>query len=337
MAVTLVRRALAASLGLLLALGLLGSGLSFAAKPSGGGGGTVPPGTIFFEQGEFPFTPRQMSADGGNKTASVRGEPSWYLHDDARWFLAGRNVSSDTHSAYEIVAVSADGGEVPLGVTVEIYLGGRWAKDDSFLSFEAILNGPEGQSSGLFVADVDWNLGTPAIGAPVKVLDLNLVDGYPEIYFGDWSPLGDEFVHVRETLDADGNPDYSLEVVRFFADGTTETRGLVTDSFAYSPQWSPDGSRIAFQGPGDGIWTIAPNGTDLTQLTSPPWGTSHYDPSWSPDGQHLVFTQGVRNQLKKGQLFPTYTYDILRITATGSGKTNLTSDTSEKCFAIAWR
>ncbi|MRT32743.1 hypothetical protein FGX01_02470, partial [Xylella fastidiosa subsp. multiplex] len=58
-----------------------------------------------------------------------------------------------------------------------------------------------------------------------------------------------------------------------------------------SPVWSPDGSRIAFQNyDAEGnfhIWTVRPNGADLTRITSGAFDDR--EPAWTPDGRTLVF------------------------------------------------
>ncbi len=75
------------------------------------------------------------------------------------------------------------------------------------------------------------------------------------------------------------------------ASGGTATR--ITDEYhdARQPVWSPDGSRIAFQGYRDGgydIWAVAPDGTGLRQLT---WGPyDDREPVWSHDGKRLAFS-----------------------------------------------
>jgi hypothetical protein len=152
-----------------------------------------------------------------------------------------------------------------LGVEAAHFIGARWAKDDSFLSFVAITDAPEGRSAGLYVATVDWSLGHPVLEAPVKVLNVHLYDDYyPDIYFWDWSPAGDELVYMRES----GNSTYTLEVLRVLADGTTQVRTL--KQHAMYPQWSPDGRRIALFDQMDGaIKTILPDGTGLVKLTNP--------------------------------------------------------------------
>jgi Tol biopolymer transport system component/tRNA A-37 threonylcarbamoyl transferase component Bud32 len=60
------------------------------------------------------------------------------------------------------------------------------------------------------------------------------------------------------------------------------------------PRWSPDGKRLAFYSNRSGpyqIWTIAPDGSGLQQLTRlPELGSGGAaNPVWSPDGRRLVF------------------------------------------------
>ncbi|MFK0295214.1 amidohydrolase family protein [Streptomyces sp. NPDC090442] len=66
---------------------------------------------------------------------------------------------------------------------------------------------------------------------------------------------------------------------------------------ATRPHWSPDGARIAFQSFRDGVyqvWSLRPDGTDLTQHTSGPG----YDlePRWSPDGRRIAFASDRGNR-----------------------------------------
>jgi Tol biopolymer transport system component len=86
-----------------------------------------------------------------------------------------------------------------------------------------------------------------------------------------------------------------------------------------APAWSPDGSRIAFDGrttTGRGeIFTMAADGSDITQLTD--FGAIF--PSWSPDGTKVAFA--------------TFTaasnYDVFVMNANGTNPTNLTSNSAE--------
>jgi len=57
------------------------------------------------------------------------------------------------------------------------------------------------------------------------------------------------------------------------------------------PDWSPDGTRLAFQSYRDGtwrIWTIRADGTGLTAVTSGPFDDR--EPHWSPDGRRIAFS-----------------------------------------------
>ena len=74
------------------------------------------------------------------------------------------------------------------------------------------------------------------------------------------------------------------------------TTGGGGSQLSSEPDWSPDGSKIAYQfgAPGvRGIHTIDPNGTGDTQITPPGSGsypcTDDSEPAWSPDGRYIAY------------------------------------------------
>lgn len=69
------------------------------------------------------------------------------------------------------------------------------------------------------------------------------------------------------------------------ADGSHQTR--IADGWDGS--WSTDGTRIAFAGAGSSIYTVAPDGSSITPLTHSP-GEDIF-PRWSPDGTQIAFAR----------------------------------------------
>lgn len=72
------------------------------------------------------------------------------------------------------------------------------------------------------------------------------------------------------------------------SDGTTEHLSL-SGMVAYTPSWSPDGTRLAFVGKA-GIHVVGRDGSGL-RLVSPAVPPPSDRPSWSPDGSRLTFVR----------------------------------------------
>jgi Tol biopolymer transport system component len=119
---------------------------------------------------------------------------------------------------------------------------------------------------------------------------VELADGF----MPSWSPDGSQIAFIGWTPGDDGNHDvYTIKV-----DGTDLTRLTETPGPSSvqetSPDWSPDGSKIAY-GYAGSIWTMNADGTGETRVTPGPPGFDPFGsddfPSWSPDGGRIAFAR----------------------------------------------
>ena len=127
-------------------------------------------------------------------------------------------------------------------------------------------------------ADGSGQTPLPAVG-PAAYNDVGNV--------ADWS-------HDGTKLAVAAAPNNEVDLYIMNADGSDPT--LLTGP-ALGAVWSPDDSTLAFEGSNNGIWTIAANGSALTQLTTAGPNYAANAPVWSPDGTMLAF---VLSNLQSG-------------------------------------
>ena len=80
------------------------------------------------------------------------------------------------------------------------------------------------------------------------------------------------------------------EIYTIEADGTDLTRLTHLDGNAIAPDWSPDGSRIAFWLEDQALYTMDADSGDLQEVTTPGGQAA-----FTPDGEHLVYVPGDSN------------------------------------------
>jgi len=155
-----------------------------------------------------------------------------------------------------------------------------WSPDRSKIAFESSRDG----TFQIYVMNADGSGQTNLSNSPTTD------DAHPT-----WSPDGGKIAFSRAPRIPAGpglttNADFEIYVMN--ADGTGQTN--VTNYPAApddNPDWSPDGSKIAFESWRDGDWEIYvmnADGSGQTRLTTNP-GTDGA-PAWSPDGTKIAFT-----------------------------------------------
>lgn len=143
----------------------------------------------------------------------------------------------------------------------------------------------DGKTSNLYAMNVD--------GTEVKSLtsNNNFEDG------PSWSPDGKRILFSRDLKSVDESASHVIsngEVFIIDADGGNEQRLTDRPGFDGGPQFSPDGSKIAFYGKtAEGnyeIFVMNADGSNIINLTEDE--LEDYSPSWSPDGKWIGYTKG---------------------------------------------
>ena len=176
----------------------------------------------------------------------------------------------------DIWLIDAGTGEALQNVTDnglnEVITSPAWTPDGASIAFALEASG-SGEQTDIFLVSVEDGTTVPLVETAADE------DG------AVFSPDGSTIAYISDA-DATEFEIYKQDLA------TGETTRLTTyadrDS---SPQWSPDGTKLAFRRRADDvsdIWTMDIDGGDLQRLTDN--GGNNYDPRWSPDGSRIAFT-----------------------------------------------
>ncbi|MEO8293325.1 MAG: hypothetical protein ABI635_09315 [Actinomycetota bacterium] len=192
-----------------------------------------------------------------------------------------------------------------------------WSPDGARLAFTTGNPGADGLAIHITNAD----------GSDPVTIDTGKIE------FLSWSPDGGQLAYVHSDSGAANDAPSGLYVVD--ADGGASRR-VVGGSWE-SVSWSPDGGLLLLAGspaniehacPPDctDLYTVRPDGSDLTQLTDD--DTYEHYASWSPDGTRIAFARS------RGYDNVDYGSDIYVMDADGGGVTRLTDWSGFDSFPV---
>src|SRR5829696_4632889 len=142
-------------------------------------------------------------------------------------------------------------------------------------------------------------------------------------YQPSWAPSGAQITFVREIPGEIISEQSDIFVMD--ANGQTPATPLTqTDANEREPDWSPDGTKIAFAGVRNQGWeivTMDPNGQNEAILTGDSFDGEDRGPDWSPDSTMVVFQKSDNSGGSGGD-----PWEIWAVNRDGSGDTNLTND-----------
>ena len=232
-----------------------------------------------------------------------------------------------------VAAVGAEKIDVIYQDKTRNVLGPQWSPGGDTIIFSiGVFNAFFNGFHGLFLKPGDRAEGGAqiAIIAPDGSGFREVTTGPNNNAFPSMAPDGNRFVYRSFGPEGDGLKIMNLETKAV----TTLTKGY--DNF---PLWSPRGDLIVFSRQADGdyeIYTVKPDGSGVTRLTSAPGNDAHM--AWSPDGEHIAFAtsrMGFKDEVTYTDAPQPYG-EIFVMRANGSDVQQLTDNQWED-GAPAWQ
>ena len=224
-----------------------------------------------------------MNPDGGDPRQITHSPPGGASTDPA-WGIGDHLVYFDSDRAGNVhVFVTDDGGHLAVQLT----------RSDGFEFTPS--PSPDGRLIAFEHASADFSTDGIYVSGPFGggTDDFRQVTSSPTASTGgfdtspDFSPDRRRIAFQRVLSDSEA----AVFVVGINGHGLRQLTPYSMN--AEYPRWSPNGRLLVFSSnpsfDQQQIWTVAPDGSDLTQLTHGDPGNPSFEPDWSPDGRQIVF------------------------------------------------
>ncbi len=282
---------------------LLGLGTVFVAKADGTDRQQVhPPGAYCCATRISPDHTLMLAMPGTDETGAVRG-----------------GMLSLDGSEFELLPQP----DPTLNMVPQV-----WSPDGERIAFEG-WDDTDPSRTGIYTARRD---GT-------DLVRVTTIPGLPHDSPLDWSPDGSQIVFYRSIR---AEPDFPIDIGGSLwvvnADGTGAHRIDTGDVRPWwQARWSPDGSRILFVEerlqPTGALWTVRPDGSDLTKVYEDPDGQFVRGAVWSPDGSQIMFSlDPISDTFQHPE-----TNAVYAINADGTGLTLVADDLGFKGVSEWWQ
>lgn len=226
---------------------------------------------------------------------------AWSSDGSKLLFQTGHNLLFPGPRKHLIV-LNSDGTEAQLtrdsdGVQIS---GGSFTPDGSKVVYATAW----GKSSGIYMVSSEGGMPRLLLAAGRRWVPEEGRFNDTSLFHPTLSPDGSQIAYF------DGHGDWGNTLWIMDADGSNghQLEGIEADSHVGGLEWSPDGTRLAFDS-GNGTYVVNADGSGLSHRIVNAW-----NPHWSPDGSRIAYAYLDRGLPRACEPAPTYSCDLGKLT-----------------------